>query len=940
MMSTHWPARIPPLFVVVLVAFLAPDPAHAQFETVNLHGTVTDESGSPLPGVKVELQSEGGHLRETASDAQGRFRIPGLLPGIYQLRTELDGFSTRTIDLVVFAGGGDNEITVDLSSSPLREEVVVAGSGLSPGQKPQNRFVTTSRDLEGIPAADPWALVNRTPGVLTDRINVGGSEGGLQFSHTGPGIPGDQTLWSVDGVVITDMAALGESPAYFDAASFETFEIVTGGAGVSAPVGTVMNVVTKAGGNEFSGSARYNLGFDSTGDDSLLPDFNMAGIDHRLFDATLGGHILRDRIWFFAGYGSDRVNGTALSGGEPIEPSVDVDHFSTKISARLGATNTLTARQYWSDRVKEGRNFDRLLAPESTYVNEGAPDFFKIEDTHVFNSNFYLTGLYAIGNNDYTLTPLGGTDRAALNDSNGVWHNSFTFYETERRQQQFQSSASYLFDTAFGTHDLKFGGSYRTQETDEASGFPRDQVVREAGNDRLFYFTRDWERTFEQNNRSLWAQDTIRLADFRFDLGVRYDSESTRMAGGTLFAHPTEGSLMRQEVFEAEDTISWNRFSPTFGASYLLPDERTVLRGGWATHRQQMGTFPAEFSTNATMNPFHNSLVKQGVDLNGNGTLDISEPQTIIGILPPPPVDLLDEDLDGFDVRETWLGVEHEVLPEFIIGLTATWRSMRNAQAGLDVLTTGRVATAADYVAGPTLTGSISGYGDYSVPTFRLGPGLEFSGQQLLTNTDARTEYFGATLSFTRQLANKWTLRGHVTWQDWDWNIPEDQAARVDPNQTIGRFFDGDPFVQPSLDQGSKPDVYISGSWSYNVNGLYQVRPDRPWGFNLGFALSGRDGYPLVFYDDFTGPDDATRTIRLFDWDTFSNDPVHVFDLRVEKSLTLSDCAITLGVDIFNAFDSAAVLQRSGAVNGVVPPGTAREILGPRAMQFGAKLVF
>ncbi|MCA1570098.1 MAG: hypothetical protein LC798_07210 [Chloroflexi bacterium] len=60
---------------------------------------------------------------------------------------------------------------------------------------------------------------------------------------------GSQTAWSVDGVVITDMAALGSSPAYYDFDSFEEMQVTTGG--------VVLDMVTKRGTNEWRGSGRY-----------------------------------------------------------------------------------------------------------------------------------------------------------------------------------------------------------------------------------------------------------------------------------------------------------------------------------------------------------------------------------------------------------------------------------------------------------------------------------------------------------------------------------------------------------------------------------------------------------------------------------------------------------------------------------------------------------
>ena len=74
----------------------------------------------------------------------------------------------------------------------------------------------------------------------------------------GPGSTGDQGVWAVDGVVITDMAALGSSPAYYDFDAFEEMQVSTGGSDAElATPGVAMNMVTKRGTNEWRGSGRY-----------------------------------------------------------------------------------------------------------------------------------------------------------------------------------------------------------------------------------------------------------------------------------------------------------------------------------------------------------------------------------------------------------------------------------------------------------------------------------------------------------------------------------------------------------------------------------------------------------------------------------------------------------------------------------------------------------
>lgn len=107
----------------------------------------------------------------------------------------------------------EDVITVTAESPLLDERRISTGA------------VISQTELEKIPAAgDPWAVLAEQPGVLTDRINVGGNESG------------QQSVYSVGGVVITDMVAIGSYPACYDFDSFEEMQISTGGGGPCARI--------------------------------------------------------------------------------------------------------------------------------------------------------------------------------------------------------------------------------------------------------------------------------------------------------------------------------------------------------------------------------------------------------------------------------------------------------------------------------------------------------------------------------------------------------------------------------------------------------------------------------------------------------------------------------------------------------------------------------
>src|SRR5262249_61374711 len=95
-------------------------------------------------------------------------------------------------------------------------------------------------------------------GVLTGRISGGCNRSGQQANYVGPGATMGQSVWAVDGVVITDMAALGSSPAYYDFDAFEEMQVSTGGSDTTlATPGVSLNMVTKRGTHEGRRTRRY-----------------------------------------------------------------------------------------------------------------------------------------------------------------------------------------------------------------------------------------------------------------------------------------------------------------------------------------------------------------------------------------------------------------------------------------------------------------------------------------------------------------------------------------------------------------------------------------------------------------------------------------------------------------------------------------------------------
>src|SRR5437660_9648722 len=251
-----------PRFLAVIAAALCLSlfavSGFAQFQTGNIYGKVQAKDGSVLPGVTVTLTGVGAP-QTTVSDAQGNFRFLNLSPGTYTIKSELAGYGTSTRAGVGVRVGANADVTMTLNPSVSESITVTAEAPLLDVRKAGDSVNVTKVELEKIPTSrDPWTVLEQAPGVQIDRLNVGGNQSGQQSYYLGKGADSGQNTWNMDGVNITDMAATGSTPLYFDFDSFEEMQITTGGSDprIMTP-GVQLNMVTKRGTNDIRGTGRY-----------------------------------------------------------------------------------------------------------------------------------------------------------------------------------------------------------------------------------------------------------------------------------------------------------------------------------------------------------------------------------------------------------------------------------------------------------------------------------------------------------------------------------------------------------------------------------------------------------------------------------------------------------------------------------------------------------
>jgi hypothetical protein len=1006
--KTPWVLAIAALLVLGTVA-----PATAQEQNGNLYGTVISTEGPALPGARVELTGIGAPRTQFA-DENGSFRFLNLDPGNYEVTVSLDTFSTVRQAGVDIRVGRNTTLEVELS--PAIDEIieVTAESPLLDERKVARGVSITQMELEKIPTArDPWAVVTQTPGVLSDRINVGGNESGQQAVFIAPGTSDDENSFSVDGVVITDMAAIGSSPTYYDFDQFEEIQVSTGGSDIEkVSAGASLNLVTKRGSNNPRGSARYLLtdadeqfgifeqaeaevageaeNGDGNGGLRQQTDITGTGINEIVdFGFEAGGPIVRDKLWIWGSYGRNDIKQFNTQGNPD---NTLLENSAVKVNAQPLSQNSAVGAWNRGDKLKDGRTAlpNRNLA--AAWNQDGPTEIWKVEDTHVFSSDFYLTGLYSYVDGGFALQSKGGafpapaitTDaevakgqgEAVLGPDN-LWDNGWRSGASDRNADNYQIDGSYFFETGALNHELKMGTSYRNFEVASTFGWPGGRnnynVACEStafcgaftgglglAGDDVGVAVRWGAAPVSLEYTSAWLMDTLTSGDWTVNAGLRYDLQEGSNDPDLVAANPLFPSVLPALDYQGADApFEWESISPRLGVTYALGSERkTLLRASYSQFASQL-----ENTDVLRLNPLgYSAFSYVFADQDGDDYYDVGEPVDSLvpfggftGFDPSNPLSLdnpnvTDPDLDPEITDEVLFGVEHAVLPELVVGADFTWRNtgdlLENRQL-VDTPTGQRVVNAAtDYAFDRTVCSngtSVPNLPDgtpWCADFYRYADGVTAAGGTLLTNGDREVEYQGVSLTATKRLSNRWMARGYVNYGESEWSVPSSFQRFDDPTRSVGGGdVDGDLFVVQSAASGPFTDVLIQSTWSANVNGMYQVAPDRPWGFNAAGNLFLREGYPLPYTYGLVGADGITRNaIVTGEIDSIRTDDLQVLDLRLEKDMRFTDSLSgILSLDAFNVTNENTVLQRDRTLNASTA-NFVNQTLSPRIYRLGFRL--
>ncbi len=958
------------LVALLIISMLVPVLAYAQLSTGDIYGLIADQTGAVLPGVLVTLSSNLISTTTQTTGTGGDFHFIRLSPGEYNLLCELEGFSTFVQKQITVEVGGAVNLKITLKPTSVAETVTVtAEQPILDVKKTGVGQNVTNEMLANIPTArDPWVIMSMISGVIVDRVNIGGAEGGQQSTFTSRGdVAGNNSMWNMDGITITDMGAAGSSPTYYDFDAFEEIQVTTGGNDPSQATGGMgINFVTKRGGDVPKGSARFittseGLQSDNT-KDLHTPDHDGAEsldgyiwnsefkrvslIKLRDYGIEIGGPIVKGKAWYWGAVGLQDIQTIAVNGSPD---NTQLENISFKLNSQLSEKNSITYMYYRGNKVKKGRDAGATRPVETTYNQSGPTNIHKIEISDIVNQNFYVNGKFSYMTSNFHLAPQGGMTAEATRDQDGIWHHSYQDYFTDRPAWFGSADVNYFLNALGGTHEFKFGFSYRKTPVESISKWSGDRVVADAYYG-IAWITRDSHLDTETKYLGLYAGDTFTKGRLTLNLGVRFDRQTGSLIGVSTPASPAYPDLLPAITIPATDApFKWNDVSPRFGMTYdLTGDGKTILRASFARYADQLNAGDIGYTS-----PLYacGELDYLWTDLNNDG---YAQPNEIdfgygpVGIYYVDPLDpssnrstiAMDANLKSPKRLEFIAGGEREIMKDFSVGANFVWRRASDLtwRVYTDYKNPNSPYTYNDYELAGYITGTLPNGTAYDMPYYRLKSGrADMTGagiDRLYTNRkDYTQKYQGLEIFATKRLSNRWMLNTSFNWQR-DREYFNGTGGISDPTN----IYDGEDSAFQSSSSG-KSDYWIgTPKWQFLLNGMYQL----PYQVSLSANLITRQGFPIVYYESESAVDPgiSEKKVHAVKIGDVKLPNMINLDFRISKALSLGDKGnVSLDLDVFNIFNKNTPLHISERLQTDVT-NQVQDLLYPRVVRLGLRYSF
>jgi len=948
-------------FVIGLVFF--PLVASAQS---TISGLVRDSSGGVLPGVSVEASSDVliERTRSVVTDEQGRYSIVDLRPGIYKVVFTLQGFSKLQRDGIELPANFNASVNVEMSVGALEETVTVSGASPIVDVQSSQKTINLQREvLDALPTSRTYAAEGSLAvGVKVVAQNVGGARIAAQQRLYIHGAAAADNTVAVDGMSMNSTYSNGETqPNHNDSMTQEvTVQSASPGAEVSGG-GLFMNLIPKEGGNSLSGSNFVGYTAHGFQGDNLTDELKAKGLTtgdgvQYIYDmnASLGGPIVRNKLWFFGSY---RNVGNANIVANSFYPDGRLGLYDQDVQ-------NYTLRFTWqaAERLKVTSYIDRVFKHVAHQFSSGEEI---VNASKLWPTPLYYTGQVKLSSTVSEKLLVEGGFGASVNDISMIYQPGIAkvrgtpeWYATASRQDitlstrttagspenftyppvyQWAGSATYVT----GSNTLRGGAQWRYGPYRVNTNVNADLVQRYRNGvpDSVIVYNTP-QRSREQLNADLgmFAQDSWTLKRLTLNPGVRFEYFNV-----SINAMAVEGGrFVGFRSYPAQSDIpSWFNIAPRFGAVYdLKGNAKTAIRFGF-------NKYDTTYALNATA-PYDPMALRSDTRnwsdcafLPGTSTCDpaligapgyhdnIAQDNEIGPVVTPFGNNRLADPNKKRDYNLQYnLGVDHQFAPGVAVGLAWFRRSWYNLPISINQL-----VGINDYTAFET-TNPLT---NKTMMLYNLNPAK--AGQSLIldtTSTDhakTRRDYTGIELNATVRLPRGGTLIGGWA-ADRTINI---NCEVPDPNQLY------------NCDQ-SQFGIPLRSDFKFI--GTYPIA----WGVQLGAVLQSYAGaavpvswsVPATVFPGGRRTQAVTlaTTVIVTGYTGSSlSDPGSTYlprwnqlDLSFRRVFVIRKVHVDGSLDMFNATNSSVVLSQNQAFGTSL--GAPQSILQPRLLRISSTLRF
>jgi hypothetical protein len=932
-------ARLP-RWLLPAALLLAAVPTLAQQTTGTILGTVTDDSGSSLPGATVTLSGPRIVGAQTAvSSDRGTYRIAAVPPGDYILEIKMSGFGPQRRQVKLPLGQTIEESFV-LKVSQRTEEVTVVGE--TPVVNSQTNEVGTNYDKDWVQNAPVarysfFDLIDAAPGVSRSATGAATS--------TSFGGGSQDNSYQLDGTDFT-APSTGEAWPYPNTDAIEEIQVLSLGAPAEYGnlLGAVFNVVTRQGTNAFHGDLNFYYQANRlTAKNTTFAQDNCADAAGNLrpcpfhrseftdVTAQIDGPIIKDKLWFFASYQRQR-DAASFAGSPPEFPTTtNADRMFLKLNYQVSKNHKLMFA-YHDDFYHlpcQVIQCSASIAPSANTLEHGHNPSPNVTYTGVLSDRTYaevrVSGFFGHDHGD-PLQPGDPRVKPRYKDLNTgqITGGIYSWYDGTVSKKAASAKVSHFADNFLGgSHDFKFGVQYNEGGSDYVFG-KNDYIYTYGTTPSIGYTQIPYHQGGTEKTIGGFFDDSFRVSNrLTLNLGVRYDHAQARIDSQPIL--DGSGNPTGQAAPALANLFTWNPISPRLGLTFkVTADGKTLFKTHWG--RYYRGIITGEFQQVAPSTAPRYSF---------SGTYDSAGNPIGLTLLSSGAAFTVDPNYRDPHTDQFIASFERELLPD--LGVALTYVHKQGTDYGAFVDTTGQYA--------PVTITDDQGVGAIGAPINLLNLTSDPSQRSFnLTNPAGMySRYNGATLQITKRMSHHWQMvaslvvskaTGRLTSSGALCGPSDEQAAAVAITPPCTTKFGQNPndFVNTEgLLSGDRPVV-----------GKIQLVYELPAGFLVGLNYIYQQGRPwareIILPTQFSIPttvlaEPLNGSRRVGNW--------NLLDLRIQKAFALKkDVRFQLFADILNLFNNSAydaIASRDGTTSAFGQPTL---FVLPRRAMVGAKFTF